>query len=110
MALIPRALRPSVLIRRKAMRAGFLGNSGFWKFVGLVVFGRSTIKKIFGKSPEVVDVSRLGSGRFMEITTTKPASRRLRKRQLKAGITSPTLKERRQLARLWAGAQSDRAS
>jgi hypothetical protein len=105
MALVPRALRPSILIRRKAMYAGFLGPSRFWKLVGVFVFGKSSIKKFFGKQPEVIDVASLGSGRFMQVTTTKPPSRRERKKLRRAGV-APTLKERRELAQFWADSQS----
>ena len=102
MALVPRMLRPSVLIRRKAMYSGFLGNSGFWKVVGVFVFGKSTVKKFFGKNEEVVDVSSLGSGRFMQVTTAKPQSRRSRKKMRKRGIVPPTLEGDRAMAARWA--------
>lgn len=102
MALVPRMLRPSVLIRRKAMYAGFLGKSTFWKVVGVVVFGKSTLTKFFGKSPEVVDVSALGSGRFLEIVTAKPQTRRTRKKLRRQGIEPFTLAEQRAVSTLWA--------
>jgi hypothetical protein len=110
MALVPRMLRPSVLIRRKAMYQGFLGPSSFWKVVGVFVFGKATIKKFFGKNVEVIDLASLGAGRHMEVTTAKPLSRRARKKLRKAGTPPPTLKESRQLAQLWAESQSRRAS
>ncbi len=110
MALLPRALRPSVLIRRKAMYNGFLGNSGFWKLVGVFVFGKSSIKKFFGKNVEVIDVSRLGSGREMQIATSKPLSRRSRKKMIRSGVTPPTLKADQALGRLWVESKSRRAS
>jgi hypothetical protein len=106
MGLLPRALRPVVLIRRKAIYGGFLGGSGFWKVVGVIVFGKSTIKKFFGKNPEIIDVSRLGGGRFMQITTAKPLSRRARRKQIKAGVVPASLKESRALGKLWAHSQT----
>ena len=110
MALIPRALRPSVLIRRKAIYQGFMGPSTLWKVIGVVVFGKSSIKKFFGKNPEVIDVSSLGSGRVMHVTTSKPLSRRSRKKMVRAGATPPTLKGDKALGRLWVDSQSRRAS
>jgi hypothetical protein len=110
MALIPRMLRPSVLIRRKAMYQGFLGPSTLWKVVGVVVFGKSTIKKFFGKNPEVIDVSSLGAGRVMQVTTAKPMTRRARKRAVRSGLTPPTLKGDRALATLWAESKARKAS
>jgi hypothetical protein len=108
MALIPRSLRPSVLIRRKAMHAGFLGPSRVWKVIGVVVFGRSTLTKIFGKSEEVVDVSSLGPERFMTLTTAKPVTRKRRRKLRKQGIEPLTLKQHQALGRLWA-AEADAA-
>jgi len=102
MALIPRMLRPSVLIRRKAMYSGFLGTSGFWKVIGVVVFGKSTVKKFFGKSEEVIDISSLGAGRFMQVTTAKPLTRRARRKMTKSGTSVPTLAAEQALASLWA--------
>lgn len=110
MALIPRTLRPSVLIRRKAMYQGFLGPSSFWKFVGIFVFGKATIKKFFGKNVEVLDTASMGGGRFMQVTTVKPPSRRARKKARRAGVASPTLKESRKLAQAWADSQTRNAS
>lgn len=108
MALVPRMLRPSVLIRRKAMYTGFLGNSTFWKIVGVFVFGKSSLKKFFGKNPEVVDVSRLGAGRFMEVVTAQPVTRRRRRKLQRRGVTVPTLGEQKALSQLWASAQAAR--
>lgn len=110
MALIPRMLRPSVLIRRKAMYNGFLGNSTLWKVIGVVVFGKSTIKKFFGKNPEVIDVSTLGPGRTMQVATSKPLSRRARKKVVRSGGTPSTLKGDQALGRLWADLNTPRAS
>lgn len=107
MALIPRMLRPSVIIRRKAMYTGFLGPSRFWKVVGVFVFGKSTITKFFGKNEEVVDVSSLGAERFMTLTTAKPVTKRRRKKLRKQGIEPMTLKESQALGSLWASAADE---
>ena len=100
-------LRPSVIIRRKAMYMGFLGPSRFWKVVGLFVFGKRTITKFFGKQPEVIDVSSLGPGRVMQLVTAKPVTKRRRRKLAKRGITVPTLAEQRALGQIWA---SERAA
>ena len=106
MALLPYRLRPSVMIRRKAMYSGFLGSSGFWKLVGIALFSKSTLKKFFGKNVEVLDVSKLGTGRYMQLTTSKPASRRSRKKMIRAGQTPPTRKGERALGQIWADSQT----
>jgi hypothetical protein len=110
MALVPRALRPAVVVRRRAVRQGFLGGSTFWKIVGALVFGRSTLKKIFGKNPEVIDVSALPAGRVMQVSASTPLTRRRRRKLARAGVTPLTLKEQRALAELWAASNSRRAS
>lgn len=108
MALVPRLLRPSVIIRRKAMYQGFLGPSGFWKVVGVFVFGKSTLQKFFGKNPEIVDVSSLGAGRAMELYTAKPMTRRRRRKAVKRGQTVPTLAEQKAMSQLWASKHASR--
>ena len=108
MALVPRLLRPSVLIRRKAMYAGFLGTSTFWKVVGVFVFGKRTIAKFLGKQAEVIDVSKLGSGRVMQVVTAQPITKRRRRKLAKRGMSVPTLAEQRVWARAWAADQAAR--
>lgn len=88
------------------MYAGFLGPSTFWKVVGVVVYGKSTISKFFGKQPEVIDVSRLGPERVMQLITAKPVTRRRRRKLAKRGIHVPTLAEQQVLARIWASEQA----
>ena len=103
---LPRLLRPSVLIRRKAMYAGFLGSSRFWKVVGVFVFGKRTIAKFLGKQPEVIDVSSLGPGRAMQLITAKPITRRRRRTLAKRGVTVPTLAQQKAMAEVWASEQA----
>jgi hypothetical protein len=74
MALIPRALRPAAIVRRKAMYDGIFGSSTLWKAVAVVVFGKSTLKRFFGKNEEVLDVITLkGGGRVVGVETIRPA-------------------------------------
>lgn len=105
MALIPRAARPSVIIRRKAIYSGFLGPSTFWKIVGGFLFGKSTIKKFFGRNVEVIDTSSLGSGRFLQVITAEPATRKRRRRLRRQGVYVPTLAEQTAYSRKWAAEQ-----
>lgn len=102
MALVPRLLRPSVLIRRKAMYSGVLGKSAVWRAIAVIVFGRGLIARFFGRHPETIDAAALGPGRSMEVTTTTPLSRRRRRKLAKQGAAPPTLRHRRELARRWA--------
>ena len=107
MALLPRMLRPSVIIRRKAIYAGFLGPSRFWKVVGVVVIGRTTIKRVFGRSEEILDSSSLGVERFMTLTTAQPMTKRNRRKLRRQGIEPMTRKESRALGQLWAAAADE---
>lgn len=106
MAIVPRMLRPSVLIRRKAMYAGFLGTSSFWKVVGVAVYGKRTLTRFFGRQPEVIDVSKLGPGRVMQIVTARPVTRRRRRKLAKRAIAVPTLAAQRRMAEAWAAEQA----
>lgn len=72
MALLPRALRPSVIIRRKAIWSGFLGPSRFWKLIGAFVFGQGSIKKFFGRSPETISTQKVGFNSFVNVINAKP--------------------------------------
>lgn len=81
MPLLPYAYRPSVIIRGKALRQGIFGTSTLWKVIAAFVFGRSTVKKIFGRNEEVLEVATLkGGGRLMQIETIKAPTRRQRRR------------------------------
>lgn len=102
MALVPRMLRPSVVVRRKAVRQGFLGPSSLWKAIGVLVFAKGALKKFFGRNPEVIDVSSLGPGRSVTIATAKPMTRRARRKLASSGTPPPSLAEQRAEARRWA--------
>ena len=81
MPLLPYAYRPSVIVRSKALRRGVFGPSTMWKVIAAFVFGRSTLKKIFGRNEEVLEVAKLkGGGRVMQIETIKAPTRRERRR------------------------------
>jgi len=88
MALIPLTLRPSFVIRRNAMRKGVLGPSTLWKVVAAVVFGRSTIEKMFGRQSESLGRRTIGVGTVMTVAVVAPLSRRQAKR---SGITKDSI-------------------
>jgi hypothetical protein len=85
MPLIPYTYRPSVILRSKALRQGIFGPSTFWKIVAAFVFGRSTVKKVFGRNEQVLERAVLkGGGRVMQIETIKAPTRRERRRAARA--------------------------
>lgn len=100
--MLPRALKPSVLIRRKALYSGVFGSSTFWRAIAVWVFAGSTIKRFFGRNEEILDVGPLGVGRFLSVETAKPVSRRRRRKLAKAGTPLPTRNELKALATIEA--------
>ena len=100
--LLAFAVQPTLYLKRMSMRRGFLGPSTAWTVVGAVVYGSSFLKAKTSKTTEVVDVSRLGSERFMHITTAKPMTSRRRRKLRKQGVPVPTLTEQKAYGRLWA--------
>jgi hypothetical protein len=91
MALVPRMLRPAFIVRRKAMRQGVLGRSLFWKVVAGVVFGRATLKKLFGRTPEPLGRRTIRPGGMISVAASAPLSRRQAKR---AGISKDAIEAR----------------
>lgn len=92
MAVLPYALRPAVILRRKAIRQGLLGPSMFWKLVAAWVFGKSTIKKFFGKQPESLGTWRVGSNKFVNVINAEPPTRKQLKQRKAAGFTKKVAK------------------
>jgi hypothetical protein len=90
MALLPRALRPSVIIRRKAIRQGLLGPSLFWKVMAGWVFGKKTVKKFFGKQPEKLGSWKVASNQFVNVINAKPQSK---KQAAKSGTSKRVLRD-----------------
>jgi hypothetical protein len=84
MPVVPKLLRPSVLIRRNAVYKGLLGGSKGWLAIGGVLWSKSFLKKTFGKNEEFLTVEKLTKGQFLRIDAVKPPSRRQRKKARRA--------------------------
>jgi hypothetical protein len=78
-ALVPRLLRPSVLIRRNATYKGLLGGHKGWLAVGVVLWSKSFLKKTFGKNEEILTTEKLTKGQFLRIDAVAPLTRRQRR-------------------------------
>jgi hypothetical protein len=89
MALIPYRYRPSVVIRRRAVRYGLRGGSLVWKWIAVFIYGSKATKSFFGKQPDEIATMRLGPNQFLSIVTSLPLSR---KQQRRTGITRATLR------------------
>jgi hypothetical protein len=85
MPRLPYLLRPSVAVKRAAVRRGLLGSSNFWKLVTVVVFGRGMLRKFLGKQPDLLGSRRIGVGHVITVSVAEPLSRRERKR---LGVTT----------------------
>lgn len=84
MPLVPKLLRPSVLLRRNAVYKGLLGGSKGWLAVGGVLWGKSFLKKTFGRTEEVLTVEKLTKGQYLRVDAVAPLSRRKRKKLKRA--------------------------
>ena len=80
MPLVPKLLRPSVILRRNATYKGLLGGSKGWLAVGIVLWSKSFLKKTFGRTEEILTTEKLTKGQFLRIDAVKPLSRRKRRR------------------------------
>ena len=74
------ALRPTVYIRRRALREGLLGPSFVWRTIALYILGRGVLRKMFGKQVDHLGRRRLAAGQTMSIAVLAPMSRKERKR------------------------------
>lgn len=101
MALLPYALRPSVVIRRKAIWQGILGPSTLWKVVAFWVFGKSSLTKFFGKQPEKLTTVKVGKNSFANVINVTPMSK---KQQKASGVNRKVLEAQAatDVANAWA--------
>lgn len=68
-------LSPSVLIRRNAIYRGFFGGSRGWLVVGVVMFGGKALRRVLGRSEELVANEVLKPGQFIRIEAIRPTTR-----------------------------------
>ena len=74
-------LHPATYIRIQAFRKGVMRRQAFWRTIALIIYGRRLTKRLFGRQPQVVDVSTMkGGGHWMEIRTYSPQARRASRR------------------------------
>lgn len=105
MQLIPRSVRPMALIRRRALRRGLRGNSAMWRWIAVIVIGRSSavrhvafrdglrrgnrfwkivafgivlsdvVNKVAVKRPEQLAIERLVAGEAVEVRSLPSSAR-----------------------------------
>jgi len=109
MSLLPYALRPSVIIRRKAIWQGILGPSTLWKVVAAWVFGKGTLKRFFGKQVEVIGTEKVGRNAFVNVINVAPMTK---KQQRATGVNRKVLQAQASsdVAKSWADKASAKSS
>jgi hypothetical protein len=66
-------------LRQGALQKGLLGGSPGWRALFVVMFGARMMRKLFGKTEEIVFTEKLKPGHLLQIEAIKPLSRRARK-------------------------------
>lgn len=79
-----RAFSPSTLLRHNALHKGLLGGRRGWMVVGLFVWGPRLLKRLVGRTEEVLTTERLLPGETVTITTLRPPTRAERKAAARA--------------------------
>ena len=85
---MPAVLRPSIVIQRRAISKGLLGDSMLWKVVAVGLFIRGPLKGTFGRKSERLARFSVGPGHSVRVGTSKPLTRKQRKA---TGITKKSL-------------------
>ncbi len=101
MALIPRALRPSVLIRRKAMYSGVFGQQHVLEAVAVWCSARRSVHRSFGRNVEVSRPAKLGWPLHAVATATSVTAMSSRS-CARPGWSRRSLKEHRGARHAWA--------
>lgn len=86
MPVVPKLLRPSVILRRNAIYKGLLGGSKGWLAVGGILWSKSFLKKTFGRTEEIIATEKLTKGQFLRIDAVRAPTRRQRKKARRAAV------------------------
>ena len=75
----PGLLSPTAFLRRGALYKGLFGGNRGWMAVGVVLWGPRLMKRLLGRSEEVLAVEKLKPGQFVRIEALRTPTRRERK-------------------------------
>ena len=81
----PRLLSPTAFLRRSAVYKGLLGGRRGWLAVGAIVWFPRFMKRLFGRTEEVVTTEKLLPGEFVRLDAVRPPTRRQRRAARRAG-------------------------
>ena len=76
--------RLNVFLRQGSLHKGLLGGSPGWRALFFAMFGVRTMRKLFGKTEEIVTTEKLKPGHVLRIAAVQPLTRRERKAVKKA--------------------------
>ena len=66
-------------IRQGALHQGLLGDSRGWRAVFFGVFGLRMMRKMFGKTEEIVATEKIEPGHLLQLVAIAPPTRKERK-------------------------------
>lgn len=72
-------LRPMSYLRRNALRKGLLGGNPAWVVVGVMVWAPRVMRRLFGRTEELVSSERLKPGQFVRVEALPTPTRAQRK-------------------------------
>jgi hypothetical protein len=75
----PSLFSPVALLRRNALYKGVFGGGRGWMAVGALLWGPRLLKRVFGRSEEIVATEKLTKGQFVRIEAIAPTTRRERR-------------------------------
>lgn len=78
------ALSATSLLRHNALHKGVFGGRRGWLVVGVLMWGPRLLKRLFGRTEEVLATERLAPGQTVTITTLRPPTRAERKAAARA--------------------------
>ena len=79
-----KALSPLAYLKRNALRRGVLGGSPAWVMVGIVLWAPRLMRRLFGRTEELVSTEKLRPGQFVRVEALPTPSRSQRKAAKKA--------------------------
>lgn len=78
------AFSPKTFLRHNALHKGVLGGRRGWLLVGVFMWGPRLLRRVFGRTEEVLTTERLAPGETVTITTLRPPTRAERKAAARA--------------------------
>jgi hypothetical protein len=75
----PSILSPTGYLRYHAVRKGVWGGSRAWMIIGVVVYAPRLVRRLGGRSEEVIATERLLPGQFVRIEALRNPTRAERK-------------------------------